>query len=124
MYNILLLLLSFSFATLFLLCPKYSKLFTFFDHARILATPNEDFKTFWLPVYLTGYASFVHPVKYLLDSPGGASGKQPACRCRRPKRHRFDPWIGKIPWRSVWQPSPAFLPGDSHGQKSLAGSRP
>lgn len=46
MYNILLLLLSFSFATLFLLYPKYSKLFTFFDHARILATPNEDFKTF------------------------------------------------------------------------------
>ena len=30
---------------------------------------------------------------------GGASGKEPACQCRRLKRHRFDPWVGKIPWR-------------------------
>ena len=33
---------------------------------------------------------------------------------------RFDPWVGKIPWRREWQPMPAFLPGKSHGQKSLA----
>ena len=31
--------------------------------------------------------------------PGGASGKEPACQCRRHKRGRFDPWVGKIPWR-------------------------
>ena len=31
------------------------------------------------------------------------------------------PGVGKIPWRRAWQPSPAFLPGESHGQKSLAG---
>ena len=29
--------------------------------------------------------------------PGGISGKGPACQCRRPKRHRLDPWVGKIP---------------------------
>ena len=32
-----------------------------------------------------------------------------------------DPWVGKIPWRRKWQPTPVFLPGESHGQRSLAG---
>ena len=53
--------------------------------------------------------------------PGGASGKEPACQCRRHKRCRFDPWVGKIPWRRVCQPTAVFLPGQSHGQRSLAG---
>ena len=35
--------------------------------------------------------------------PGSTSGKEPACQCRRHKRHRFDPWVGKIPWRRAWQ---------------------
>ena len=56
--------------------------------------------------------------------PGGASGKEPACQCRRQKRHGFDPWVGKIPWRRAWQPTPVFLPGESHGQRSLAGYSP
>ena len=46
--------------------------------------------------------------------------KNSACQCRR-KRHRFDPWVRKIPWRRGWQPTPIFLPGESHGQRSLAG---
>ena len=37
---------------------------------------------------------------------------------------RFDPWVGKIPGRRAWQPTPVFLPGESHGQKSLAGYSP
>ena len=52
-----------------------------------------------------------------MDFPGDASDKEPACQCRRPKRCWFDPWVGKIPWRSEWQPTPVFLPGESHGQK-------
>ena len=39
-------------------------------------------------------------------------------QCRRP---RFDPWVGKIPWRREWQLTPVFLPGESHVQSSLAG---
>ena len=35
------------------------------------------------------------------------------------KRCRFDPWVGKIPWRRSWQPTSVFLPGESHGQRSL-----
>ena len=50
-----------------------------------------------------------------------ASGKEPACQSRRHKRLRFDPWVGKIPWRRTWQPTPVFFPGESLGQKSPAG---
>ena len=53
--------------------------------------------------------------------PGGTSVKEPACKCRRHKRHGFNPWVGKIPWRRKWQLTPVFLPGKSHGQKSLVG---
>ena len=55
---------------------------------------------------------------------GRNSGKEPACQCRRCKRHRFNPWVGKIPWRRVVQPTLVFLPGKSHGQRSLAGYSP
>ena len=37
--------------------------------------------------------------------PGGASGKEPACQCRRHKRWGFNPWDWKIPWRRKWQPT-------------------
>jgi len=43
--------------------------------------------------------------------------KEPTCQCRR---CRFNPWVRKIP-RRKWQPIPVFLPGESHGQRSLAG---
>ena len=56
--------------------------------------------------------------------PGGASGKEPICQRRRHRRHRFDHWIEKIPWRRTWPPIPGFLPGESHAQRSLAGYRP
>ena len=54
----------------------------------------------------------------------GFSGKESSCQCRRCKRRRFDPWFGKIPGRRKWQPTPVFLPGKSHGQRSLAGTSP
>ncbi len=41
-----------------------------------------------------------------------------------PKRCRFDPWVGKIPWRRKWQPTPVLLPGESHGWRSLVGYSP
>ena len=42
-------------------------------------------------------------------------------QCGRPG---FNPWVGKIPWRREWQPSPVLLPGKSHGQRSLVGYSP
>ena len=56
-----------------------------------------------------------------LGFPGGASGKEPTCQHRRHKRHGFNPWIRKIPWRRAWQPTPVFLPEESHGQRGLEG---
>ena len=48
--------------------------------------------------------------------PWWLSGKQSTCQCWR---LGLDPWVGKIPWRRNWQPIPVFLPGKSHGQRSL-----
>ena len=56
--------------------------------------------------------------------PGGTSGEEATCRCRRCKRCWLNPWVGKIPWRGAWQLSPAFLSGESHGHRSLAGYSP
>ena len=54
----------------------------------------------------------------------GTSGKKPTYQCRRCKRYRFYHWVGKIPWRRAWQPTPVFLPGKSHRQRSLVGYAP
>ena len=49
------------------------------------------------------------------------SGKESACQCGR---HRFNPWVWKIPWRRKWQPTPVFLPGKFHEQRNLVGYSP
>ena len=56
---------------------------------------------------------------------GGASKvalvvKNPPAKARDTK----DPWVREIPWRRPWQPTPVFLPGESHGQRSLVGYSP
>ena len=67
------------------------------------------------------FASTIILVIFLLGFPGGPSFKEPTCKYRRPKRHRFNPWVGKIPWRKAKQPTPVFLPGESHGQRTVSG---
>ena len=52
--------------------------------------------------------------------PWRLSGKESTYQCRR---HRFNPWVGKILWRRAWQPTPVFMPGKSHGQRSLSWQR-
>ena len=83
----------------------------------------------WSPTQSPGSHSCPHLwfypcVQSVTSFPGGASGKEPACQSRRLKRQGFDPWVGKIPWRRAWQPTPIFLPGESHGQRSLGGYSP
>ena len=56
--------------------------------------------------------------------PRGSSCKETSCQCRRCKRYGFDTWLWKIPWRRAWQPTPVFLPGESYGERSLAGCGP
>ena len=53
--------------------------------------------------------------------PRWLSGKEPSCQCRR---RGFHLWVGKIPWRRKWQPTPVFLPGKSHGQRRWTGYGP
>ena len=53
-----------------------------------------------------------------------AQCKESACQFRRSKRHGFNPWVGKIPCKRKWQPTPVCLPEESHGQRSLAGYSP
>ena len=60
----------------------------------------------------------------IVGFPGDAYGKEPNCQCRRHKRHGFDPWVRKIPWRRAWKPTLVFLPGESQGHRSLAGYSP
>jgi len=56
--------------------------------------------------------------------PRCASGQGPVSQFGRHKKSRFDPLVGRIPWRSAWQPIPVFLHGESHEQRSLAGYSP
>ena len=53
--------------------------------------------------------------------PWWRSGKESTCQCRQ---RGFDPWVRKMPCRRKWQPTPVSLPGESHGQRSLAGHSP
>jgi len=55
--------------------------------------------------------------------PGGTSGEELPANTGD-LRHGFNPWVRKIPWRRAWQPAPAFLCGQSHGQRSLVGYSP
>ena len=56
----------------------------------------------------------------VLDFLGGSDGKEPACNAGDPGMIG----VGKIPWRRKWQPTPVFLPGESHKQRTLVGSSP
>ena len=60
---------------------------------------------------------FIVPSRYWL--PRWCNDKEPVCQWRRCERHKFDPWVGKIPWRRVWQPTLVFLLGESHGHRRL-----
>ena len=85
-----------------------------------------NFLTFYVGIlipYLTGLRWCMSKrlfAKSNMGFPGGSSGKEPTCQCRRCKRCGLDPWVGKIPWRSKGQPTLVVLPGTSHRRRSLA----
>ena len=78
-------------------------------HPHIKHTRHEDHCHLW---------TIIHKVPGL---PWWLSSKKSACPY---SRQRFDPWVGKSPWRRKWQPTPLFLPRKSSGQGSLAGYSP
>ena len=56
---------------------------------------------------------YLRHFKGFRDFPGGTDGKEPPASVVDLISSRFDPWVGKIAWRSAWQPTPVFLPGES-----------
>ena len=108
--------------------------------ALLCATEKQDYKGIWLKESLSSKCEFTQQISTVWwdrcvavtsnppphggDFPGGTSGKELACQCRRYKRCGFDPWVRKILWRRAWQPTPLLLPGESHGQRSRAGYSP
>ena len=48
-------------------------------------------------------------IYHVVGLPGWLSCEEPTCQYRRHERRRFDPWVGKIPWRKAWQPTPVIL---------------
>ena len=80
--------------------------------------------------FLTDHISFVFLTFYFvlgysqLGFPWWLSSKESAYDAEDAECPRFDPWIGKIPWRRAWQSTPVLLPGESHRQRSLAGYSP
>ena len=56
--------------------------------------------------------------------PGGSAGKESACHARLTGDWGLIPGIRKTPWRRAWPSTPGFLPGESHGQRSLEGYSP
>ena len=74
--------------------------------------------TFFFP-YPLFTSSFWSAVEYKQGFPGGTAVKNLPANEGDTWDSRFDPWVGKIPWRREWQPTPVFLPGKLHGQGSL-----
>ena len=58
-----------------------------------------------------------------LGLPRRLRGKESTCKAGA-AADRFDPWVGKVPKRREWLPTPVFLPGEFHGQRSLVGYSP
>ena len=77
------------------------------------------YSSIFLPLYITVY-TFSPPFTYTWGFPGGSDDRV-CLQCGRPG---FDPCVRNIPCRRKQQPTPVFLPGKSHGWKSLAGYSP
>ena len=78
------------------------------------------FNTFYMCYLIFSYCYYL-----LFGFPGSSVVTSVCQQCGRPWFDPwFDPWVGEIPWRRKWQPTPVFLPGESHGQRTLVGYSP
>ena len=75
------------------------------------------YEMYYKPIIVQYYiASWASQVALVVKNPPANAGDL--------RDTEFRPWVRKIPWRRAWQPTPVFLPGQSHGQRSLAGYSP
>ena len=85
---------------------------------------RSDLACMWLWRDNTNYVSCDASIAEHFGCPRWLSGKRIHLQCRRYRRHGFSPWVGKIPWRRAWQPTPVFLPGEFLGQRRPVGYSP
>ena len=89
-------------------------------HFQVPSIRDQDADSGCSPCSGGGCCSKTFPWRELRDeSLYGTSGKEPSCQPKTCKRHRFDPWVGKICWSRKWHPTPVFLPGKFHAKRSL-----
>ena len=98
----------FVFGDFSLFLVSFSLFFLFFFNCFSSISPQSNSNSTWF---------------CLLGFPGGSEGKESACNAGDPSSIPWS-WVGKILWRRKWQPTPVFLPGESHGQRSLVGYSP
>ena len=96
------------------------------SHAVVSSTPTFKLLVFSVSHRLLCWTSVfslsqVNTGSWHSGFPCGERGEGPISQGRRHKRHGFNPWVRKVPWRRAWQPTPLFLPGESPGQRSLEG---
>ena len=97
---------------------RFCVLFTFeIMHSRKNGVRRSGYK--WCQVWLLEYKML--ELEANQNQTWWLGSKESACQCRR---CGIDPWVEKIPWRRKWQPTSVFLPGKSHGQRSLVGYSP
>ena len=91
-----------------------------------LVPPGKLCSVFTLPQigYSCWHLQQFYPSFILSGLPRWRNGKESTCQCRRHRRCKLDSWVGKIPWRRKWQPTPVFLPREFYGQRSLVGYSP
>ena len=87
------------------------------NHAVTDSFPFQVFKSLF---NLYSSESMVSIILFYLQLPTTLNG----LFCLWYRRHGFDPWVGKIPWRWEWLPTSVLLPGETHGQRSLGGCSP
>ena len=105
-----------SMKNVFPLAASLASLKVYFPHKSL------PFTLVMLPRFFNFKGNLKSVFSIIKGVPQVAVGKESTCQCRRHERHKFNPWVGKIPWSRKWQPTPVFLP--EYGQKSLAGYSP
>ena len=101
-------------------CEMHKSLSTKNIHCRVIGhSPKTQIN---LCIHQYNNILIIHNVS--MGFPGSTSGKERVCQYRRHKRCSFSPWVRKIPCRRAWPPTPGFLPGEPHGQRSLVGYSP
>ena len=112
-----------SSVTPFSSCPQSSHAYVYISHTH---THTHIYVYMLIVVYIYIYIpqlslgkihhlSFSFSHRGDMGFPGGTSGKESTCQCKKHKRCRFSLWVGKIPWRRVWKPTPIILPSESQG---------